>query len=206
MIRCLAIVAAVLCLAGCFVFDNPFDTGSRAAITFQIVVSGGSQPGTYMWDSQTSAFEMMSGSLRNYIYMDGTGYWRLADSVGGLRTSSILPYGALPPTTYSGWSPADQLSSIDDSEGGISGPSGYPDITVSHGQTLSVGFHNADPGALVTYQWQQSSSQNGTSATTIGTASTCTPAAAGWVRVIVTPTDGSWKHGTPAVSPPVYVN
>jgi hypothetical protein len=205
MTRSLAVAAALLCLAGCFVFDNPFDTSSAPTISFRIVVTGGPQPGTYVWNPQTSAFEMMSGSTRYYIYMDGTGFWRWEKASGVFIASSVNPYVPLPPTTYSGWS-SNQFSGLNDGEGGIVGPSGYPDVTVSHSQTLHVSFHSADPGATLTYQWQQSSSQDWPSATTIGTTDTCTPAGAGWVRVIVTPTAGSGKHGTPAVSAPVYVN
>ena len=40
MMRLIALAAAgALFLAGCFVFDNPFDNGGGSTITFQIVVT-----------------------------------------------------------------------------------------------------------------------------------------------------------------------
>src|SRR5208282_2518934 len=96
----------VLCLAGCFVYNNPYDKTPAAA--FQVVVSSSSYGGTYVWSSQDSAYEATVGGTPYYMYIDSSNYWCFANQLNQTHLSSIASslsqYGALPPTSPSGWS------------------------------------------------------------------------------------------------------
>lgn len=74
MMRIPAVLAAsVLCLAGCFLFDNPWDTNSMPTATFQIVISSISYGGTYVWSPHDNAYEAMVGSTPCSVFMDSGG-------------------------------------------------------------------------------------------------------------------------------------
>jgi hypothetical protein len=198
--------STVLCLTGCFVFNNPWDGATLPGATFQIVVTSSSYGGTYVWTPQDNAYEAPIGSTRSYVYMDASGFWHLASPLGNVIASSTSPYGALPPT--SGWTGSGVISGVDDSAGGVSA-GGSPGNPVSTGQILQVAFVASSPGNSATYQWVSSPLQNGSSATFLGTGSTYTiqlSDSARWIHVIVTPTDSTGRvQGTPVASQPVYV-
>ena len=208
MTRITALAAAIVCLTGCFVFDKTFDTISQPVITFQIVVHGGPYAGTYVWNAQNSAYEGMVGSTRFIISMDVGGVWHMKDGMSNNIASSIILYGALPPTTSSGWSPADRFTSVDDGAGGVSGTT--PDGIVSYGQTVGVTFSLSDPGARIAYQWQRAFSLSAGFSILPWTGSTYVIQSGDygkWIRVIVTPSDATGTvMGTPVVSPPVRVS
>jgi hypothetical protein len=204
MMRIAAVLAAsVLCLAGCFLFDNPWDTNSTPTATFQIVISSISYGGTYVWSPQDNAYEAMVGSTPCSVLMDSGGTWHLTSGGTVIASSTSPAYRTLPPTSNSGWS-GSIISGIDDSEGGICPQGGAPDGTVSSGMTLKVAFLASSLGNSATCQWQRSSSQSGDSPVPIGTGSTYTIQSgdyAKWIRVIITPTDSTGKiQGTPVVS------
>jgi hypothetical protein len=212
MMRIAALFAACeMCLAGCFAFNNPWDTNSLPTAAFQIVVHGGLYAGTYVWSSGDNAYEAAVGSARYYIHMS-SGLWWLAgpDSIGTSIAYSTSSYGALPPTSNVGWSPSGKLSTLDDSVGGISEQGGYPDGVISYGQTVHVTFKASDLGNSTTYQWERSSLQTGGSPIPNETGSTYTTQSgdsAKWIRVLITPIDSTGTiKGTPVVSPPVRVN
>ncbi|MGO9310019.1 MAG: hypothetical protein ACLQDL_13475 [Spirochaetia bacterium] len=208
------LAAAALCLSGCFVFDNPWDTSSPLpGATFQIVVSSSSYSGTYVWSPSDTAFEAMVGATRFYVYMDSSGYWCLGSvpnqvyNGGGVVAHSQSTYGALPPTTVPGWTGSGVITAVDDSAGGVSAQGGSPSSPVSNGQTLQVAFLASSTGNGAAYQWVSSPSQDGSSATVVGTGSTYTIQSSGqWIHVIVTPTDNTGRvQGTPVASQPVHV-
>jgi hypothetical protein len=224
MTRLPALAALVLCLAGCFVFDNPIEnavphtpttppTPPTPTAAFQIVVTSDLYGGTYVWNSADSAYEAVVANARYYVYLDNTGYWVLGNqvstsySIGGI-THSVYAYGALPPTTNSGWSPTGGITSVDDSTGGISGPVA-PDLQVNVGQVLHVSFLASDPGNSATYLWMSSTTQGvgGQNLHFTGSTYTIAPGDLGhWISVVVTPTDSTGTiPGTPVVSPPVMV-
>ena len=216
MMRIPALFASILlCLAGCFVFDNPFDTSSMPTATFQIVITSIGYGGTYVWSPQDNAYESMVGSTRYYVYMDSNGYWCLGGVLnqvytgGGVIAHSTSSYAncALPPTTTSGWTGI--ISSIDDSAGGVYAQGQLPDTGVSTGSILQVVFLASSPGNSATYQWVRSPNQNCSPPTPLGTGSTYTIQSgdyAKWIRVIITPTDSTGKvQGTPVGSQPVRV-
>jgi hypothetical protein len=213
MKRIAVLVAAALFLAGCFVFDNPWDMGDiPPSMTFQIVVQGGSYAGTYMWNSTDNAYEAMVGSDPFYVFMDSTGYWCLASQLdkitgNGTLAHSISTHGALPPTSGSGWNSI--VTGVDDSAGGIIKLGGLPDETVKR---LDYLYLPSDPRNHLTYRWQHS-------------LATGTPPAAGWtdipwtdgtyqiqptsgwIRVTIIPTDSTGTiEGAPVVSQPVFIS
>jgi hypothetical protein len=221
MMRLPALAALVLCLAGCFVFDNPIEnavphtpaTPSTPTATFQIVVTSNFYGGTYVWSSQVNAYKASVGGTPYYVYLDASGFWILASTLNQTYgstgiTHSVYAYGALPPTTNAGWSPADRITSVDDSTGGISGP-GAPDSQVTVGQVLHVTFLVSDPSNGATYQWVSSTSQGvgGQDLHVTGNTYTIVSGDLGhWISVVVTPTDSTGTiPGTPVVSPPVMV-
>ena len=206
MMRSLALAAAFLCLAGCFLFDNPFDN----PVTFQIVItSSAGYSGTYVWSSDLRAYETMIGGVPYYVYMDSFGYWCIADQLNLSYSTIGIPhsvgqYGALPPSASSEWT--SSIDGIDDATGGITAYSKSPGSTVSIGDTLQVGFM---PGGSATYQWQGSSVANGTSWVSLGTGSTYDIPSSHtlWIRVTITPTDSTGRtKGAPSISPPVRVS
>jgi hypothetical protein len=215
MMRITTLTATVLCLSGCFVFDNPYDKTPAAAL--QIVVSSSSYGGTYVWTPQDNAYEAAVGSTQYYIYMDGNGVWCLASLPnrtypdGSVIAHSLLsPWGTLPP--MSSWSGSGTIiSAIDDSEVGISIQKNSPDIYITgFPQTLQVAFHLSSPGNSATYQWQKSPTfaQSFDSPIPIGTGSTYQFKPTGdyghWYRVIITPTDSTGTiQGTSVASQPV---
>jgi hypothetical protein len=210
--RITALIAAVLALAGCFVYDNPFDTGIPPTATLQIVVTAAGYDGTYEWNSMDSAYEAIVGSTMYYVYLDADCYWILANGLnqshtGGCIASSVSQYGALPATTLSGWSGV--ISAVDDTAGGVCLQPGSPDSPVTVGSTLKVVFVASETGNGATYKWLRSIDYAGLIAVTVGTDSTYTVQSSDvsrWMRVIVTPTDSTGKRkGTPVVSQPVWV-
>jgi hypothetical protein len=209
--RITAVAAAVLSLTGCFVFDSPYDR--TPSITQQIVVQAGSSTGTYIWNPADSAYETTIGGVPCSVYIDSSGTWRLTYGAGNIVASSTgsYSYSTLPPTTPSGWSGSVVVSSIDDSEGGVSIQGKSPDAKITAaGQVLQVAFTTSSPGNSATYIWQKSAdtAQSFASPVTIGTGSTYTIQPTGdyahWFRVIVTPTDSTGTiAGTPVASQPV---
>jgi len=205
-----ALASAVLCLAGCFVFDNPYDTSSIPTATLQIAVTSNNYGGTYVWSSQDNAYEAVVGNTLCSVYMDSGGTWRLTYGTGNIVASSTNPnYGTLPPTLS--WSGSGTIiSSIDDSEGGIYVMTKLPDGRIPPaGGTLQVVFLASNPGNGATYQWQRSLNQSFDSPVPIGNLSTYTLQFGldymRWIRVIITPTDSTGRiQGTPVVSQPVY--
>jgi len=208
--RITAVAAAVLSLTGCFVFDSPYDR--TPSITQQIVVQAGSSTGTYIWNPADSAYETTIGGVPCSAHIDSSGTWRLTYGAGNIVASSTgsYAYSTLPPTTATGWSGSVVVSSIDDSEGGISIQGNPPDsrITAAN-QVLQVAFTTSSPGNSATYQWQKSpiAKESFTSPVTVGTGSTYTiqnTDYASWFHVIVTPTDSTGTiQGTPVASQPV---
>jgi hypothetical protein len=220
------LAALVLCLAGCFVFDNPIENAVPHSPTappttppptptaaFQIVVTSALYGGTYVWSSADDAYKANVGGTPFYVYMDASGFWILTSdksqtygSVG--VTHSVQAYLALPPTTATGWSPTDRITSVDDSAGGISGP-GAPDTQVTVGQALHVTFLASDPANAATYQWLRSSSQGIGGQNLPATGNTYTTTSGDlnkWISVVVTPTDSTGTvTGTPFASPSVMV-
>ena len=210
MKRIRALAVLILSLAGCFVYDNPVDTGIPPSATYQVVISGPGYDGTYEWIAMDSAYEAMVGGTTYYVYQDASFYWILATALnqshGGSIPSSVNPGGALPPTTVAGWSSV--ITAVDDSAGGICLFSGPPDSPVTVGNILKVTFTASDSVASATFEWLMSTDYAGLSSVTVGTNSTYTVAGSDlskWIRVIVTPTDSSGRKGTPAVSQPVRV-
>jgi len=211
MVRIRVLAAFVLILAGCFVYDNPVDTGIPPTATFQIVVTSVGYDGTYVWNSMDSAYEAMVGGTTYYVYQDSGFFWILASALnqshtGGCIASSVNPKGALPPTTNSGWSSA---IAVDDSAGGICLQSGSPDSPVAVGDILKVAFMASETGNGATYKWLTSIDYAGLSPVTVGTNSTYIVQLSDsglWIRVVVTPTDSTGKRkGTPEVSQPVRI-
>jgi hypothetical protein len=228
MMRLAALAALVLCLAACFVFDNPIEnavphspttppptpTPTTPTAAFQIVVASNYYGGTYVWSPPDSAYRVMRGSTPFYVFMDSSGYWcqtyvRSHDHTNSNYWSTSSLFGALPPTTAGGWTPSGEISSVDVSAGGISAQGGPPDSPVTPPQRLQVTFLPSSPGNSATYQWTSSTNSVGTSQTLLGTDSTylLSPGdSLHWIRVIVTPTDSTGTvKGTPVVSPPVMV-
>jgi hypothetical protein len=212
MIRSLAIAAIVFCLAGCFVFDNPFDTDARSDIVFQVIVPSGAYAGTYVWNNAETAYTAAVGGNLHYIYIDGSGYWCLSSqpnetygSPSIIATSVVNDFRALPPTSSGYWTGAS--ISVDVSKGGISPSSGQPDSPVRVTDLLHVSStaHSTDGW---TYRWESSGNAKGPVWTPFGTGSTCTPTDHfhEWIRVIITPTSGAGVEGSPVTSPPVYIS
>ena len=220
--RIAALVATLLCLAGCFAFDNPYDLGGPSPIPpplpkaeFQIVLTSVAYSGTYVWSSVDNAYSAVIGSTTYHVYMDTNGYWVLSylynwnHSSGGVYATTPT-YGAQPVTSGVSWSPSGTVLNVDDSAGGICSMPVAPDSPVLVGNTLQVTFKASDPLNQATYQWEKSSSSAFLSTAPIGTASTYVVQSADlnfWIRVIVTPTDPTGVLiGSPVSSPPVYVN
>jgi hypothetical protein len=215
MIRIIALVATILPLTGCFVFDNQYGPGgSTPTAKFQIVVTGASYSGTYVWSAVDNAYSAVIGPTTYHVYMDGSGYWVLSYLYGqnhGVGTYATSPvYAPQPVTSGANWSPPGEISNIDDSTGGICRTSGAPDSPVLVGNTLQVTFKASDPQNLVTCQWERSASAAWPFSALIGTGSTYTITSADlnfWIRVIITPTDSTGAMvGSPVSSPPVHVN
>jgi hypothetical protein len=214
MIRIPALAATVLWLAGCFVFDNPYDLSGPPPIPtveFQIVVVGASYSGTYVWSPSDNAYTANLGTLF-HVYMDSDGYWILSylfnwnHTYGGVFGMSPV-FGAQPPTNGTSWSPPGEIWSVDDSAGGIC-TLAAPDGPVHVGDTLKVTFKASDALNLATYQWERSSSPAWFSPVLIGTGSTHTLTLDDlncWIRAIITPADAHGVVGSPASSPPVYI-
>ncbi len=205
MTRIPALALPVLCLTGCFLFNNPWDGATLPTATFQVVVSSISYGGTYVWSSTDAAFEAPVGSSRSYVYMDSGGIWHLASPQGNVLSSTSGGFDALPPT--SGWTGSGTISAVDDSAGGVSVLGGSPSNPVANGQTLQVVFVASSPGNSATYQWIGSPNQSGVPPTLLWTGSTYTILSSGqWIHVIVTPTDSTGKvQGTSVASQPVWV-
>jgi hypothetical protein len=133
ILRIFMIPLCMLCLAGCFDFNKTFPSPTAS---FQIIVSSPSYGGTYLWSAQDSAYEALAGGSRYYIYTDSSNFWCIANQLGQTHDSgsiahSISQYGALPPTSGSGWS--SDITGIDDSFGGVSQQGSAPDAGVSGG-------------------------------------------------------------------------
>ena len=215
MMRITALAAAVLCLAGCFVFDNPWDTTNPPpTVQFQIVVTGGTYSGTYIWSSADNTYTAVLHGTPYHVYMDLEGYWILSylynwDHYSGGIYGISPAHAALPPTNGAYWTPGGTLASIDDSAGGICRTLVSPDSPAMVGNTLQVTFKASDPQNLSTCQWERSSSREFLSSVLVGTGSTyllTTPDKYQWIRVTITPTDRTGVIiGSPASSPPVYV-
>lgn len=211
------LAAAIICLSGCFLFDNPYD-GPMPSASFQIVVSSPAYGGTYVWNSTDGAFEATVGVTRYFVFLSTdaiSGAWCLSDSLakgpitGQDIAHTVANYAALPPVDgNTAWSPNTALTAINDNTGGVSGPAG-PDSPVTYGSTLHVTFSSTASFGLATYQWERSSATDFNSRELVGTDSTHnTSSDSGhWLRVIVTPWDSTGTvKGTPAISPPVRVN
>jgi hypothetical protein len=215
MMRISALAAAVLCITGCFVFDNPFDirsvgTSSTPTVTFQVVITGPSLSGTYVWSSPDNAYKTMISGTPFFLYMDGGGVWGVKWSVSPNAYSTYTSYSALPTASGSNWVPMGEIWTVDDSAGGISVQGSPPDSLVSNGSILQVTFKASDPGNSATYQWERSDSAAFLSASAVGTGSptylTTVEDASKWIRVSVTPTDSTGTvQGTPVASQPVKV-
>jgi hypothetical protein len=220
MTRIPALATTVLCLAGCFVFDNPYDSNSSNSppsiptAEFEIVVSGASYSGTYVWSAADNAYSAVIGLTTYHVYMDNNGYWVLSylynwNHLSGGTWGTSPVYGPLPPTNGGNWSPGGVIFSVDDSAGGICSTPVAPDSPVQVGDTLQVTFKSSDPQDLATYQWERSSSPDWLSSVPVGTGSTYALTSSDfnkWIRVVITPTDGtSVGVGSPVSSPPVYV-
>ena len=205
---------SVLCLAGCFVFNNLYD--KTPAATFEIVVSSTNYGGTYVWNSQDYAYEATVGGTRYYVYIDSSNYWCLANQLNqtynsGSIAHSISKFGTLPPTSGLGWS--STITGIDDSVGGVSVQGGAPDGGIPGG-TLQVSFLASNPGNSATYQWQRSStSEQSSSYSPINGGNSSTyllqPGPGNdyqhWVRVTIMPTDSTGTiQGIAVVSQPVF--
>ena len=151
-----AFFACVPCLAGCFVFNNPYDTNNPPpTATFQIVISSANYGGTYLWSPADNAYEAVISGARYYVYMDGSGIWHLSgpNSMSTNIANSTSPnYGTLPPQSSSRRSGSGSIiSGIDDSEGGISDQSDAPDgPIVSGGLSKSHFWHQVRVTALPT--------------------------------------------------------
>jgi hypothetical protein len=174
MMRIPVLAVTVLWLAGCFVFDNPYDLGSPPPIPtveFQVVVTGASYGGTYVWSPSDNAYRANLGSLF-YVYMDTTGYWLLSylfnwnHTYGGVYAMSPA-YGAMPQAIGTNWSPPGEIFSVDDSVGGIRSAVA-PDSPVQVGDILQVTFKASNPLNLAAYQWERSSSPPPSSAASQG--------------------------------------
>lgn len=207
MIRIPALAAVVSCLTGCFIFNNPYDRTPTA--TLQIVVQGGDNAGTYIWNSADDAYEATVAGTPCSVYIDSSGTWRLTYGTGNIVASSTSSYAycTLPPTIAAGWSSL-VLSSVDDSEGGISIQGSSPDNHITmQAQILQVAFEISNLGNSATYQWQKSQHQWFDSPVPIGNGSTYTIQSGeygNWFRVIITPTDSTGRvQGTPVASQPV---
>jgi hypothetical protein len=142
--------------------------------------------------------------------MDGSGIWHLSgpNSIGTNIANSLNSWGTLPPQFTTNWSGSGTIiSSIDDSEGGISDQSDAPDGGISGG-TLQVAFLASSSNSSVTYQWQRSSTSSFDASVLIGTSSTYSVQFGTdhlqWIRVIITPTDSTGVMGTPVASQPVF--
>jgi hypothetical protein len=222
MIRIFVLTAAcVICLCGCFVFDNPVESGgstSAPTVTFQVVITSATCGGTYVWNSHDNAYEAVLSNVRYFVYQDSSGAWCLSAQLGGtssvagsvIASSTPPPFRALPPTSGSGWSPTypAPLTSIDDSAGGISAQGSLPDNPITQAQILKVGFLASDPGNLAKYQWESMTAPGSFTPVPGETGSTFkSPGVGQWVRVMVTPTDGTGTiNGVPVESPPVFVS
>jgi len=213
--RIVALVAIVLCLAGCFVFDNPYDlSSSPPTAKFQIVVTSIAYSGTYVWSSVDNAYSAVIGPTTYHVYMDGSGYWVLSYLYGqnhGVGTYATSPiYAAQAVASGTNWSPPGEILNVDDSAGGICSTPSAPDSPVIVGNTLQVIFKASDPQNGATYQWERSASPAWPSSVLIGTGSTYTVTPFDlnlWIRVVITPTDGTGVVvGSPVPSPPVRVN
>ncbi|MGO9310020.1 MAG: hypothetical protein ACLQDL_13480 [Spirochaetia bacterium] len=206
--RITAVAAAALSLAGCFVFDSPYDR--TPSITQQIVVQAGSSTGTYIWNPADSAYETTIGGVPCSVYIDSSGTWHMTYGAGNIVASSTGTYSTLPPTTPAGWSGTVAISSIDDSEGGVSIQGQSPDARITGAnQVLQVAFTTSSPGNGATYVWQKSpiAKESFTSPVTVGTGNTYAiqdTDYSSWFRVIATPTDSTGTIvGTPVASQPV---
>lgn len=208
------LAAAIVCLSGCFLFDNPYD-GPTPSASFQIVVNSATYGGTYVWNSTDGAFEATVNGIQYFIFQS-SGSWCLSTSLakgpenGGIA-HSLTPYAALPPTNVStGWTPPAVITAIDNSTGGVTGQAAGPDGPVAYGDLLQVGFSKTAPDGLATYQWERSSLVNFTSRQVVGTDSTYQTSTfdyGQWLRVIVTPLDSTGTvKGIAIASAPVRVN
>jgi hypothetical protein len=215
MIRTFSLLAVcAICLCGCFVFDNPVESGGSTSaptptptVTFQVVVASDSgYGGTYVWNPTSNAYETMLGGTTGSVYMDSYGIWRL--SASGPFAQAFPTFAALPPTAGASWTTG--VTSVDDSAGGISAVGFPPDAPISRTQTLQVSFLASNPQNGATFQWTSSSAVTGTAETVLGSARTLQLTSADfqtWIRVIITPTDSTGTiKGTPVVSPPVKVS
>ena len=213
MIRGAALAAAAaLLLSGCFLFDNPYDTGSMPTATFQVVVTGPSLAGTYVWSSPDNAYRTVIGGTPYFVYLDSiTGTWGVKWSVSPNAWSTSPVFGALPATLGSNWLPVNEISSVDNSAGGISVQGSQPDTPVSLALSpiLQVRFLSS-PGSGATFQWVNANTPTGTALSILGSSSTYAVMPGDyhkWIRVVVTPTDGTGVvAGSPVTSPPVYVS
>jgi hypothetical protein len=208
------LAVVVLCLTGCFAFDNPFDTSSQSVVTFQIVINSLKYAGTYLWNAEDAAYEATVNGVPHYVFMDANYLWCLATALGQSYSTAICycpspQFRALPLRNGTSWSPSDKLTSVDVSAGGISAPPKPPDGTVTIGDTLQVTFASTISGVGANYLWQGSSNVGITSPTPLGTGSTyhIVDASHPWIRVTITPTDGAGNViGPPVTSPPVHVS
>jgi hypothetical protein len=213
MIRIGAFAAVMLSLNSCFIFDNPFDSGSRSVFAFPIVITSANYGGTYVWNAEDAAYEATVDGTPYFVLMDPSGTWCLAlapnDTYSSAISYTLSPtYRALPATSSSSWY-VPVLTSVDVSSGGISAASKLPDSTVSVGDTLQVSFASTIPGSSATYQWLGSSSAGMTSPTVLGTGSTyyVPNGTYSWIRVVITPRDGAGNViGPPATSPSVRLS
>jgi hypothetical protein len=207
-VRITALTATLMSLSGCFVFNNLYDKTPAASL--QIVVQGGAYAGVYVWNSKDNAYETTIAGIPSSVYMDSGGTWHLTYGAGVVASStSTYADCTLPPTTSSGWS-SPVLSSVDDSEGGISMQGLPPDSQIvgpPPPQFLQVAFQASSPGNRATYQWQKSPDETFQNSVPIGNGSTYSIQSGDyghWFRVIITPTDSSGAiQGSPVASQPV---
>ena len=203
-------LAAAAVLSGCFAFNNPYENGVPGA-QFQIVVSGTSYAGTYVWNPQDLAYETAVGATLYYLYMDLSSYWCVSNSRATQHDSALGYYptaNAALPSSLPSWSPT--AVGVDASRGGVCSVANPNGGTVGSSDTLQVLFINPFPGGSATYEWQRLSAENGTVLATIGTGSTYhisySNDSGKWIRVIVTPVDSTGRViGTPTASQPVHV-
>jgi hypothetical protein len=213
----LALVASLLfALAGCFVFDNPYDRLPSAS--FRIVVTSASYGATYEWNQaagSNGAFKSSGSGTTYYFYRDPSDRkWYLSDGADApsetMTMASSTAGTALPPPSGSGWTPPSVISSIDDSAGGIWG-NGIPTYTVGNGCSLQVHYVKSDLTDTAGFQWQSAAGPAGAWADIVNangdTFNTATTYPNMYIRVLVTPKDATGSvSGTPAASPPVFVN
>jgi len=211
--RVAPLLVPILFLASCFNFNNPYENGIPAT-QFQIVLASPQYGGTYIWNPQDSAYETTVGGTPYYVYMDSEGFWCLAAALGETHYSPPIDYSStihltLPPTNASGWHTASVLTSVDDSAGGVSVQGSPPSQAPVVGNTLQVAFVISNASDEVTFQWQSSATQEGSSLPLSDTGSTYVIQSfdsTHWISVVITPMDSTGTvKGTPVTSQSVYV-